>query len=99
MIDNNLSAADSFGLIADKFVNAIRQGKRPTVEEYAHRYPEHADEIREVLPALVMIERAKDEDLPRERRAADVAESPPIKQLGDYQILREVARGGMGVVY
>lgn len=100
MIDHNPSAADAFGLIADEFVNAIRQGKEPTVEEFAQRYPEHADEIREVLPALVMIEKAKDSDAPRPRRQPDdSASAPPIKQLGDYQILREVARGGMGVVY
>ncbi len=100
MIDNNPSAADSFGQIADEFVDAIRQGKCPTVEEFARRYPDHADEIREVLPALVMIEKAKDSDTSRPRCPTDAtASEPPIKQLGDYQILREVARGGMGVVY
>src|SRR6202023_2248716 len=59
MSDNNPSAADPFGQIADEFVEAFRQGKRPTVEEFIRRYPEQANEIRDMLPALVLIEKAK----------------------------------------
>jgi WD40 repeat protein/serine/threonine protein kinase len=101
MIDDNPSAADPFGQIADEFVEAFRQGKRPSVEEFARRYPERAAEIREILPALVLMERAKAPDAPPGswREAKTTAAAPPLRQLGDYQILREVGRGGMGVVY
>jgi WD40 repeat protein/serine/threonine protein kinase len=100
MNDNDYSPADPVGQIADEFVEAFRQGKRPSVEEFARRYPEHADEIREMLPALVIIEQAR-------AAQASVGSGPaitavvavPVRQLGDYQILREVGRGGMGVVY
>jgi serine/threonine protein kinase/tetratricopeptide (TPR) repeat protein len=99
MIDNNASAADPFGQIADEFVEAFRQGKNPSVEEFAGRYPEHADEIREVLPALLLMEKAKSgDDTTGQSRRAGIA-AAPMQQLGDYQILREVGRGGMGVVY
>jgi serine/threonine protein kinase/tetratricopeptide (TPR) repeat protein len=98
MDDSDLSSVDPFGQIADEFVEAFRQGKRPSVEEFARRYPEHASEIREMLPALVMMEKAKSPDVdPNDRIQAKAA--APLKQLGDYQILREVGRGGMGVVY
>ena len=90
------SSADPFGAIADEFVEAFRQGKQPSVETFAQRYPEHADQIREMLPALALMEKVKsdssDEQVgPGARRL--------LRQLGDYQILREVGRGGMGVVY
>src|SRR5438874_13490333 len=100
MIDNDLSAADPLGQIADEFVEAFRQGQRPSVEEFARRYPEHADEIREMLPALVLMEKAKAPDGSSGRRRARIsAAAVPLQQLGDYRILREVGRGGMGVVY
>ena len=59
MNDNAHSSADPFGQIADEFVEAFRQGKRPSVEDFARRYPQHADEIRDMLPALVLMEKAK----------------------------------------
>jgi serine/threonine protein kinase/formylglycine-generating enzyme required for sulfatase activity len=97
MSDNDSSVADPFGQIADEFVKAFRQGQDPSVEEFARRYPEHAAEIREMLPALVLIEKARAAEASDQQRQA--AAAVPLQQLGDYQILREIGRGGMGVVY
>ena len=104
MNDTNPSDADPFGAIADEFVEAFRQGKRPSVEEFARRYPEHADDIREMLPALVLMEKAKSaSDSPRTAARGLAAHAAPLQQLGDYQILRDVghedivANAGFGV--
>ena len=100
MTDSDPSSEDPLGQIADEFVEAFRQGKNPSVEEFARRYPEHADEIRDMLPALALMEQAKTgDDSPAQGRAQGSAATAPLQQLGDYQILREVGRGGMGVVY
>src|SRR5262245_52210520 len=100
MSDNDPSDADPLGQIADEFVEEFRQGKRPSVEEFARRYPGQADEIRDMLPALVLMEKARSAEAPGQgRQARAAAAAPPLRQLGDYQILREVGRGGMGVVY
>jgi hypothetical protein len=50
------SGRDPLGLILDSFLARFRKGERPSLTEYISRYPALADEIREVLPALVEIE-------------------------------------------
>ncbi len=94
---------DPIEVMAESFLERFRRGERPSVDEYAAKYPELADEIRELLPALVQLER--DLSITGEvtgapqpgPRAASLPGAP--RQLGDYTILREIGRGGMGVVY
>src|SRR5207249_2828633 len=80
-----------------EFAARHRAGGRPRLEEYCARHPELAAEIRELFPALVELERAKADAGPE--LAVDVADAPPVTHLGDFRLLREVGRGGMGVVY
>jgi serine/threonine protein kinase/formylglycine-generating enzyme required for sulfatase activity/tetratricopeptide (TPR) repeat protein len=81
--------------LADEFAARYRRGERPSVQEYAARYPDLAEAIRELFPALVEMEQIKEEPA-----ASGLAPTPvALQQLGDYRILREVGHGGMGIVY
>jgi serine/threonine protein kinase len=84
-------------LLAEKFVARKRRGEKPSLSEYTEKYPALAADIRELFPALVMME-----DLGGSSLASTGPHGggePALKQLGDYRILREIGRGGMGVVY
>jgi WD40 repeat protein/serine/threonine protein kinase len=80
--------------IAEEFTRRIRKGERPGVEEYCDRYPQVADDLRAVLPPLAEVEHVRDED-----RATPAPELPELRRVDEYQILREIGRGGMGAVY
>ena len=43
-------------LLAAEFTERLRRGEGPTVGEYAERYPEWAEEIRDVFPAIATVE-------------------------------------------
>ena len=84
--------------LADEFAARYRAGERPALQEYLDRYPQLADEIRELFPALVEVEQVKEDHQEVAEQAAAPA-APAVQQLGDFRILREVGKGGMGIVY
>ncbi|HEY2155138.1 MAG TPA: protein kinase, partial [Isosphaeraceae bacterium] len=87
-----------FDELAEEFAERYRRGERPSLQEYVDRLPQMAEEIREMFPALVEVEQA-DGDARDEASPPPRAATPRLSQVGDYRILREIGRGGMGVVY
>jgi serine/threonine protein kinase/WD40 repeat protein len=95
-MSENDSAHDLISNLAHEFAERFRQGERPALDEYTERYPDLATQIRELFPALVVMEQFGSVAGEPARPAADAAIP---KQLGEYRILREIGRGGMGIVY
>jgi tetratricopeptide (TPR) repeat protein len=91
------SAEALLGQVADDFLDRLHRGEQPEVEDYARRYPEMAVILRQVLPALQVMGPCSAQDDPGEVQATgEVAVS---RFLGDFCIVREIGRGGMGIVY
>jgi hypothetical protein len=82
--------------LAEEFVERYRHGERPPLSEYISRCPEQADEIRELFPALVVMEKIAPDSESGVWDAAETLRDRVLqhpRQLGDYRILREIGRG------
>lgn len=98
MIDNN-SGVNPLDALAEEFVARYRRGERPSLSEYVAKYPELAGDVRDLFPGLVLMEDIRPESGATTRPFAGTAAGARPERLGDYRILREVGRGGMGIVY
>ena len=91
--DHNQSKLDE---IAEEFSAAIRRGQHPSVDSFVARYDDPSGQLRGLLASIAMIEGLK---LAASDSAPSASKPLKIEQLDDYRIVREIGRGGMGVVF
>ena len=80
--------------IITAYLRAVERGESTDSEEWLVRYPDLADELAEFFAGQQSLDRVA-------APLRDLAAPPlgSVRYFGDYEVLEEVARGGMGVVY
>lgn len=83
--------------LIEKVSQRSQEGEPIDLEELCNVYPEHAEELRELLPAVQFLaDMGAPEPSPaKTERLSEL----PFSHLGDFRLIRELGRGGMGVVY
>jgi tetratricopeptide (TPR) repeat protein len=84
----------------DEFLAAMEAGQKPDRQAFLAAHADIADELGRCLDGLAFIENAGLALQESASMAPGLAGPVPSGQpLGDYRIVREIGRGGMGIVY
>jgi WD40 repeat protein/serine/threonine protein kinase len=95
-------ADHDLALLLERVTARLHAGEAVDEHALAAAHPEHVDRLRDLLPSLRLLADASPRGADGQDRPAaplspaDVLSGEP---LGDFRLLREVGRGGMGVVY
>ena len=76
------------GKVVEEYLQQVERGEEPCVDEFVKRYPEVKDIVETILPSLQ-----------ETTQNCDSQDRFAKRQLGDFRILRQIGRGGMGIVY
>jgi WD40 repeat protein len=107
---DEISKDDRLDQVLAEYLQAIDAGREPDREEFLARYPRFALEMREFFENQSLFERAArpwvpvSNDVPTADASTQagttaVVAGTHLPYFGDYELLEEIARGGMGIVY
>jgi serine/threonine protein kinase len=85
----------------DDYLKACEAGQPPDLEAFINQHAEIAAELRQCLAGLTFLQHAAPNIESSSAGIVNILNAPggPPELLGDFRILREIGRGGMGVVY
>jgi hypothetical protein len=92
------AAEGEIARLCEEISDRLRRREPVDLEDYAARWPAHADDLRQLLPAMRMMAGIR-ADAPLPSAGSTVPDATPNESLGDFRIVREIGRGGMGIVY
>ena len=83
--------------VVERFTQEVRDGNSPNVEQWVQDHPHLSDELSDLLSSVAMIEGLKNFSLSTSHPQSSFADVEIPDYLGEYKIVREIGRGGMGI--
>ena len=88
-----------FERLLAEFTERVRAGESPSIDDYLADNPEYRDQIESLFPVVGCLEKTRQERANQSRSGQRRWRFAGKNHLGDYELVREIGRGGMGVVF
>jgi serine/threonine protein kinase/tetratricopeptide (TPR) repeat protein len=85
--------------ILEEYLAELERGRRPHPEELLARHPDVADVLKDYLDRLDLLHDAAVRFRVMEPPDENSGANSNLGRLGDFELVREIGRGGMGIVY
>jgi serine/threonine protein kinase len=87
-----------------EFLEQLEAGQRPNRNDFLRRYPDLAEPLARCIAGLELVHKAASQEkhspsTGAQSFSAGTEQIQPPNPIGDFQIMREIGRGGMGIVY
>jgi serine/threonine-protein kinase len=85
--------------LVDEISQKVQAGEPVDWQGYINRYPDQATKLHRLIPAMQSLAELGDSLAQGREVVAGRAPEMDGGVLGDFRIIREIGRGGMGIVY
>ena len=99
MAERNSVASDAYADVLARISDQLEAGESVDVQALLQAYPEHAEKLEQILPAMGALALLGQGSNDAELTIPTDGATKTTRILGDFRILGELGRGGMGVVY
>src|SRR5690606_21244457 len=105
MTDNAMNADSTWSAephgelieILEEYLADLEQGRAPARDEFLAAHADLADQLAPYLDSLALVTGAAYDGRWTKRADAPSAAHGGVQQIGDFRIVREIGRGGMGI--